>query len=108
MRFQLRVILIFQMMRLVVIDLLLLSSGVTCMIVRRQTNPDCPFELLPVLNVCPPCQPSGCHCVDGKELTLDDQRVAEEVSSYFLMLLFDVAKNDLIYQITFMRHDLRR
>jgi len=66
------------MLRLVVIGLLL-ASGMDGMIVRRQTHPDCPYELLPVLNVCPPCQPSGCQCADGKQLSLEDQRVAEEV-----------------------------
>jgi hypothetical protein len=41
----------------------------------------CPRPLLPVLNACPPCSPTGCYCADGRLLTLEDQAKAFEVWS---------------------------
>lgn len=74
------------MLRLVVVSLLV-AVVVDARIVRRQAAPElagipapaCPFEHLPVLNICPPCQPSACFCANGKELSLEDQKLAEQV-----------------------------
>ena len=79
-----------KMLRLVVVSLLVAAVTVDARFVRRQAAPAgipapaCPFEPLPVLNICPPCQPSACFCADGKELSLDDQRLAEQVQKMSL------------------------
>jgi len=48
--------------------------------IRQAEDVACPFELLPVLKVCPPCKPTDCFCADGKKLTPDDQEKAFAVS----------------------------
>ncbi len=69
-------------MKRFVIAVLLVVAAVEGMNVRRQVpSPDCQFPLLPVLKVCPPCQPASCYCANGKELTTADQLIAEQVSS---------------------------
>jgi hypothetical protein len=78
------------MLRLTLVALCV-AAAANGSVVRRQADAaaassGCPFTLLPVLNVCPPCQPSGCFCADGRELNLEDQRVAEEVSHNNLSL----------------------
>jgi hypothetical protein len=71
------------MFRIVVTGLLVVAV-VEGMTVRRQAEaeaaaaPDCQFPLLPVLKVCPPCQPASCYCANGKELTSQDQAIAEQ------------------------------
>jgi hypothetical protein len=76
------------MMFRVVLAGLLVVGVAQAMIVRRQAeaalaSPDCQFPLLPVLKVCPPCQPSSCYCANGKELSSQDQLTAEQVSNIF-------------------------
>jgi len=68
------------MLRSIFVVLLALAT-VQSRNVKRQAPlvvaPACPFALLPVLNVCPPCQPTSCYCANGKELTTEDQAKAE-------------------------------
>ena len=74
-------------MQRLVVAVLLVVAAVEGMNVRRQAPaPDCQFPLLPVLKVCPPCQPASCYCANGKELTTADQLVAEQVSSSWRMV----------------------
>ncbi len=69
-------------MKRIVVSLLLVSAVAG----MKQENrwpfplPDYPFPVLPIYNVCPPCQPSSCYCGGGKELTQDDRLDLEQVS----------------------------
>lgn len=69
------------MLQFVVFGLIALAS-VDCRFIRQAETPDCAFDLLPVLKVCPPCKPSDCFCADGKKLTTEDQDKAYAVSRH--------------------------
>ena len=78
------------MLRFIFVGLLAVATA-EAMIVKRQATAallsECAFPLLPVLNVCPPCQPASCFCANGKELTSEDQARAEAVSTFVLVLI---------------------
>ncbi len=67
------------MFQIVIFGLVALAS-VDCRSIRQAETPECAFDLLPVLKVCPPCQPTDCFCADGKRLTAEDQEKAYAVS----------------------------